>query len=52
MDYTVYIPKEFFFGELSNIPILIVGIIILIIIVFFGYKYFAFSKKRRRPEYF
>lgn len=50
-EYTFYIPEEFFAGEVTAVQVSIAFIIILIIL-FFGYKLFSAGKKRRRPESF
>jgi len=51
-EYTFYIPKEFLTGEVATIQIFILFIIVIAIILFFGYKIFIADKKRRRPESF
>lgn len=50
-EYTFYIPKEFLLGEVTAVQVSI-AFIILLIILFFGYKFFKESGKRRRPESF
>ncbi len=52
VEYTTFIPKEFFFEGITGLQALIVIIIILAIIVFFGYKIFKMTGTRRREESF
>ena len=49
--YTTYIPKEFFLGK-AGLLFAIVFIIILVVIIYFGYKTHKIIKIKRRPEEF
>jgi len=49
--YTFYIPKELLAGEITAIQVSI-AFIVLLIILFLGYKLFSAGRKRRKPESF
>jgi len=49
---TTFIPKEFFFEGITDLQVLIIIIIVIGIIIFFGYKLFRATSSRKRPEYF
>jgi len=51
-EYTVYIPKEFFTRGVTDIQVLIVIVVILAVIAFFGYKLLKVTSLRRKEESF
>jgi len=48
-DYTTFIPREFFYGKITSIQIAIT-IIIILALIFIGYKIYEMGDKRRKPE--
>ncbi|MDI6826434.1 MAG: hypothetical protein QMD36_04570 [Candidatus Aenigmarchaeota archaeon] len=49
-DYTTFIPKELF-SELTGLQI-ILAIVIILILIFIGYRIYETSNKKRKPESF
>ena len=49
--YTTYIPKEFLLGKLQ-LSFVLAFLILIIIIVYFGYRIHKITKIKKRPEEF
>ncbi len=52
MKYTLYIPKEFFSGQLTTLHLSITLIIIIAVVIFFSYKLYKLTSIKKKPESF